>query len=71
MTKKTVTSFSIFALLSKEAPINGNSSWVSDDRFQLTPEQQEEEDMEYDDEYDVRFRFELEKVLNYEDKIVE
>lgn len=27
--------------------------------------------MEYDNEYDVRFRFELEKVLNYEDKIVE
>ena len=71
MTKKTVTSFSIFALLSKEAPINGYSSWVSNDGFQLTPEQQEEEDMEYDDEYDVRFRFELEKVLNYEDKIVE
>lgn len=27
--------------------------------------------MEYDNEYDVRFRFELKEVLNYEDKIVE
>ena len=71
MAEQTITSPLILAFLGKEAPVDGNSTRVSDDGLGHTPQEHEEEDVENDQQYDVWGGLEMEHVLDHEHKVVE
>jgi hypothetical protein len=37
VTEETISTFAVLGLLCKEAPVDWYTSWVSNDRFKLTP----------------------------------
>ncbi len=59
MAKEAVPSLSVIGLFCEESPVDGYSSWVSDDGFDHAPEEHEEEDVEDDKDGDVPFGMEI------------
>jgi hypothetical protein len=47
MTKEAISSLSVLALLCEKSPVNGNSSWISYNGFNLAPKEEKEKNMKY------------------------
>lgn len=71
MAKQAVPSFPIFAFLGKEAPINRHPSRISNYRFDVTPNQEEKDNMEYYEQYDIRFWVQTYHILVNKNEVVE
>ena len=69
--EQTVSALAIFALLCEEAPVNGNSPWVSEDRLGHAPDEEAEEEVEAKEEAHVDGGLQHDHVLIDEDKVVE
>jgi len=70
MTEKTVSSLSIFALFSKESPVDGYSSRISMDWLRHTPDQQSENQVKHDDKNQVWFWLQWDHELVDVDEVV-
>jgi hypothetical protein len=71
MAEQTISSPFVLTLLCEKSPIDRNSSWISDDRFEIAPNQKEKKDMKnYKKDYKWT-RFAHNKILENEDKIVD
>lgn len=71
MTEQAVPSLSILALLCEESPIDGYSSWISEDRFDHAPDKQTEDYMKDDERDDEERRVQHYHVLVDEYEVVE
>lgn len=71
MAQQAVATFAILAFFREEAPIDGDSPWVSADGLDHTPNQEEEQNQEDDQENNVGGWSDPQHVLYYKDVEVE
>ena len=71
MAEKAVPPLAVLALLSEEAPIDGDSSRVANDGLDHAPDEEQEEEVKDDEEDDEGRRMQAYHVLEDEDVVIE